>query len=228
MRKIKYELKRTKFGNDSIIVLTFLICIAFLLVPAAFAVEQETTELEIDKLGVFQQRKLTLYGYMDPRLYAELMVGHSPALSTNGVDNFDNELCSYDRGEGRRKLAPGLEFFEINPDKNGYFEITVPIDYKGELACGYRFHSIKIIVRRDKEDDRYASLTVLGLSRSPDHNLMGYKGGSFSAPVEGGGGIGNKRNIFNCQVAARLVVLHNTAKIKKGALSDVTHWYQKK
>lgn len=161
----------------------------------AEVIAREQIERERREAEAGPPRKLTLYGQMDPRLYAQVRVWYSPAHYTDGWNNYDNPDCSFMQGDGRKRLKPTAAFIDIEPDEQGRYEVVAPIDYDGPMSCGHTFNWASVYVSRDKRDlgpINYASLQVLGKGRKPSHDLRG----SYSGPVKGGGGMDNDKAHF--------------------------------
>ena len=124
-------------------------------------------------------RMLTLRGNVDPRLSVWARTTYSPTNYRTDID--DGSGCTHNRSDtGYRKAWPDWEVVKITPNENNRYEITIPIDYMGENKCGYRYHSTKISIRRDEDDERYAKIVVVSDSPRPFNIHKGTKGGHSS------------------------------------------------
>lgn len=148
----------------TLFVLTLFMFSAQLCAEESIKVTEQTTEL----------RTITLKGKIDPRLYAWVISRYRPTDLTN------KEKCLSKKsnwGTGTKKALPDWKVVVIIPDKNNNYEVTVPIDHVGEDKCDYEYFDTEIKIRRDKNDELYASFTIASNNRASRHVNQGDKSG---------------------------------------------------
>ncbi len=122
---------------------------------------------------------ITLKGKIDARLYARLESYFIPS------DYSDEQECLSKETKwttGTRKSRMSATSVELIPDKDGRYEVTVPISYVGESPCAYKFRSTFLLIRRDKDDDLYTRFTVASTDRLAFNVYKGHSSGYASIP----------------------------------------------
>lgn len=139
-----------------------------------------------ESLQVVQQinekRTITLKGKMDPRLSVWVKSTYKPTNFTN-VEECLSKNPQWTTG--RKKGLLDWKIVNIIPDENNKYEVNIPIDYVNENKCGYEYSATEIEVRRDNDDDLWASFTVASSKNKPFNVYQGTKTGSSNS-VTGG------------------------------------------
>lgn len=132
---------------------------------------------QLTQLSAKEQREITLYGKVDPRLVVSARSLYRSMDPKDIRSNFE-ECTRSDWNTGTRKRSIDYEIAYLTPDKNGNYKTIIPIDYKEDNPCGYEYVNTKLILRRDKKDDSYVKIHVISTDNTPSNSRGLYSGGS--------------------------------------------------
>lgn len=128
------------------------------------------------QLKANQPRTLTVYGKVDPRLYVWIQTTYR-SMNPNDLRQNYKECTQSNWNTGGRKRTLNWDVKHIIPDKNNNYKVTIPIDYVNKNRCGFEYVSTRIVIRRDKKDERYAKIEIANNRNKANNIYIGYKGG---------------------------------------------------
>jgi len=131
---------------------------------------------QFTQLSAKEQRKITLYGKVDPRLYVNALSTFR-SMDPNDIRKNYQECTKANWNTGHRGRTLGFETAPITPDTDGNYKIEIPIDYEVNNPCGYEYVDTEITIRRDKKDTLYSKITVLSNKNRASNIYRGYETG---------------------------------------------------
>lgn len=132
------------------------------------------TLFQITQLYAKEKRELTLYGKIDPRLYASVVSVYRSFDPYEIEQTEENKECfRNDWNTSTRKRTLGYELAYITPDKEGNYKTIIPIDYTGDNPCGYEYVSTELRIKRDKREEDFVNIVILGYKKLSNYRTDG-------------------------------------------------------
>lgn len=130
-------------------------------------------------LNAQEKRVLTLYGKVDPRLYASVTSTYRSKNPNEIRENYEECIkANWNTGSRGRTLTYTMSNISTGQDTKDYYEVNIPIDYTDDNKCGWEYVNTRIRIQRDKKDDLYNDIRILD-ERQEVHHMEGkFNGGS--------------------------------------------------